>query len=141
MRSSSEPEDHDRPRAAELLRTIAINLQLGDPLYRLIAVDLYNDAVTVRWTREWADTTAPIEEDYLLGPAGARLDITDDLGTEYETHGSGGGTLGVASVHVTRLFSPAPPARARKLVLTYADEIVTVPLHHDDALPSTDAAP
>lgn len=121
-------EDRDRPRAVDLVRTIVVNVELADPLYRLVAVDIYKDAVAVRWTREWPDTTVAIEEDWVIGPMGLRLDISDDVGTAYDTHGGGGGTLGTSTVHASRLFSPAPPAHARELRLAWARETLTVAL-------------
>jgi len=120
--------DGKRPRAVELVRSIVVNAQLSDPLYRVVAVDIYRDAVAVRWTREWPDTAVAIEEDWAIGPMGSQLGIGDDVGTEYDTHGGGGGTLGTATVHASRLFSPTPPAHARELRLMCADQTLVVAL-------------
>jgi hypothetical protein len=128
MNSTDKRGNGGRPRATELVRSIVINAELADPHFRVVAVDIYSDAVAVRWTREWPDTTMPLEEDWLIGPMGSRLDTIDDLGTEYDSHGGGGGTLGIATVHATRLFSPPPPTDARELVLTYADHSLAVSL-------------
>jgi hypothetical protein len=53
---------------------------------------------------------------------GERLDVSDDLKTEYDTHGGGDGTLGTSTIHATRMFSPPRPVAARKLLLTYGGE-------------------
>jgi hypothetical protein len=47
MDGSPGSEDRDRPRAVDLVRSIVVDAQLTDPLYRLVAVDIYQDAETV----------------------------------------------------------------------------------------------
>jgi hypothetical protein len=107
-RIAPEDDGDDIPRT--VMRDLrAVLLGPGDEVdgFRLVSVELYDDAVAVRWT---SDSGPELERG---------LELADDVGTEYEPAGggaSGGGpdrrTCGVSE------FVPAVPEGARLLIVT-----------------------
>jgi hypothetical protein len=81
---------------------------------KLLAVELYEDGLVVRWLRRASAPASP------AAPGGG-LSIADDRATEYLLDDLSAGA-GEASFHGRTAFTPAVPRDARTLRIRYADE-------------------
>ena len=80
----------------------------------LVAVEIYEDGLAIRWHRGDGD-------DRDLPPP---LELTDSAGTTYASAGSG--WAGNASIRGETTFVPAPPPDAGDLVIRHRDASVSV---------------
>lgn len=144
-------EPPDRPPVPRFVRSVpgpdAELVRHGGRL-RVLAVDLYDTTVEVRWRccpppdvaadepiagvppeRDGHDDRPPDELHRrgmeLLQPY--RFALSDDGGTVYAQVGGGHGTNGVEATGTVR-FAPAPPSTASMLLVAWLDGVVEVPL-------------
>jgi hypothetical protein len=104
----------------ELLRRVVILPEEGNTgSVKLLAVELYDDGLVVRWMRR--PSAPPVTRADPVRAPGSGLSIADDRATEYFVDDLSAGA-GRASFHGRTAFTPAVPGDARTLRVRYADE-------------------
>jgi hypothetical protein len=108
-----------------LIRVLPVAKDSGDGRVQLLAVEMYDDGLILRWMRR--SDVAPVQADGderepLLGEANGFI-VTDDAGTIYRFgrgHAEfGRNNVGRGSYHGITQFDPAVPSSATKLLVSY----------------------
>jgi hypothetical protein len=106
----------------ELRRVVPVTMQPPpDSALKLLTVEMYEDGVIVRYA--FPNT----EEARAIMKGAWHFEMTDDLGTLYWPLGGGASGVG-KSAHGSRVFTPAVPADARRLLIRTALGTATVDL-------------
>jgi len=111
----------ERPSAGELLAVVP-GPAAGERELRVRWVELYADSVVVHWLVPVTLEAEAAAEQRLraLGDANPRLQVADEVGTEYAVAGGGGGgrESGAKGALAGRsVFAPGPAPRATRLVV------------------------
>ena len=110
MVQSSEPNEEARPRL----------------------IEFYDDGVVVDWVR-------PSHRDRRIPTMHPRIEVRDDVGTDYKSLGGGGGGFG-ETLRMRQTFVPAVPAQATTLDVQLDDVRWRIPCTTVTASPPTNKA-
>ena len=97
------------------LRALAADSQPNSEI-RILAVELFDDGLLVHYTFDQKAETSDsaVADSLVVWPqSGVKIQVEDDLGTDYYASGGGGG--GVQVVHAASGFAPAVPRDASVL--------------------------
>jgi hypothetical protein len=87
---------------------------------KLLAAELFEDGIVIRWARRSFPRLAPGEPEPAFGPTDG-FRVGDDVGTRYEVVAGGVSAAGDGYQGMSA-FIPAVPSTARWLVVHYRDD-------------------